>query len=126
VSLGSLFSSPGKQAQQAGSAQQALSQNEINQAENYVNNSEQNERNAIAGLGTNPYFGSGGSSPLPAPTKLNPSDVNVFGPNGSTGAAPSSSGGATLPSSMPPASPISSPNVFSGGTAPAPNVRRPT
>jgi hypothetical protein len=86
-----LFSSPSKQAQQAGQAQQGLAQNEINQVEGYVSNAEQQQRGAIAGLGTNPYFGSSsGTGPLPTPTPVNPSNTANFGPNG---AAPS-----TLPS----------------------------
>lgn len=84
--VGSLFSSPSKQAEQTGQAEQGLAQNEINQAENYVNTSESNQRAAIAGLGDNPYFGSTTngqtSSPLPAPTQVNPSYTASFGPTG--------------------------------------------
>jgi len=72
-----LFSSPTKQGQQSGQAQQGLAQNEINQMENYVGQSEAQQRAAISGLGQNPYFGGeqkpgqpAGGSPLAKPVPL--------------------------------------------------------
>jgi hypothetical protein len=90
VGVGSdLFSSPGKQAQQSASAVQGIDQNEINQAEAYTGQAEQNERNAIAGIGTNPYFGGTSAtagnpngSPIAAPQQLNPANPAAFGPTG--------------------------------------------
>ena len=87
--VSSLFSSPSKQGSQAASASQAIGQQTIDQAENYYNNAEQNQRGAIANLGTNPYFGGSstaasgsGGSPVPAPQKLNPSYTVAFSPQG--------------------------------------------
>ncbi len=86
-SVGDLFSSPSKQAQSAGQAQQNLAQNEINQGEQYVNNANAQTRTAIAGLGQNPFFGGSGAGgtgqSLPAaPTPLNPSNFSTVSPFG--------------------------------------------
>jgi hypothetical protein len=51
-----LFSSPSQNASQAASATASADNAEIGQEEQYVNASEGNLRNAIAGLGPNPYF----------------------------------------------------------------------
>jgi hypothetical protein len=112
--ISDLFSSPGKQAQQAGSASQALSQNEINQAEGYVSGAEGNERNAIASIGDNPYFGGSGGAeasnpngnPIGQPVALDPSNTVKFG---STGVSPAPTVGT---------------NPYSG--APNPAMRRPS
>jgi hypothetical protein len=86
-----LFSSPSKQAQSAGQAQQSLAQNEINQGEDYINTANQNTRNAISGLGANPFFGgsgasgTGGSTPA-APTPITSANMTTVSPFGAPAA----------------------------------------
>jgi hypothetical protein len=76
MSLGSVFSGAGKQAQQAASGFQAVSQNLQNQMMDYTNNATANERGAISGL-SNPYYNA--VSPSLASYAVNPNDVNSFG-----------------------------------------------
>lgn len=75
--MSGLFSSPGKQAQQAGSQDMQYAEQMIAQAEQYQQQQEGQLRNAIAGLGPNPFF-SAGSSMNPKAYAVNPKDVQTF------------------------------------------------
>jgi hypothetical protein len=79
MSVSSLFSSPSKQAAQAASAEQGVSQQSIDQAEAYVSGQQQQERGAIQGLGDNPYFS---AAQTLSPTPVNPSNTVQFGSSG--------------------------------------------
>lgn len=82
--MGSLLSSPGKQAQQAAQAQQGLSAQTVAQAEQYANTTGTNVQNAIANAGPNPYFGAA-QYLSPQSYALNPSQTTTFGENGPPG-----------------------------------------
>lgn len=79
--MGSLFSSPSKQANAAASASQGISQQDIAQLENYVSGQQQQLRGAISGLGPNPYFAAGNQM-NPANYRINPADTVGFGSQG--------------------------------------------
>lgn len=77
--MSSLFSSPGKQAQQAASVDQTSVNSEIKTLEDYVTAQQAKERDAISGMPLNPYndvafgnlgpglkFGQGSVTPGPA------------------------------------------------------------
>jgi hypothetical protein len=69
--MGSMFSSPSKQAQSAASAEQGISDTDIAAAEKYVNTQEGNLRAAIPSGASNPY--------LNAAAGLSPSAMPVMG-----------------------------------------------
>lgn len=75
--MGSLFSSPGKQAQQAAQATGNIDQAMIGQMEGYVDTHQQQLRDAIAGLGPNPYFG---AAPGTGAYKVDPANTVQAGP----------------------------------------------
>lgn len=126
--MSSLFSSPSKEAGAAAQAEQGLTAADMQQLEGYVNQTEGQERGAIAGLGTNPYFQAAGNM-SPSNYAVNPADTVTFsnqGP-GTTASAPSSAttppnlftpppetgpapGGTGAPG-VPPSSPISQPPI---------------
>jgi hypothetical protein len=81
MSMGSLFSSPQKQAQGAESTVQGIDQQDIQQVENYVAAQQGQERSAIANLGENPYF-QAASTLSPSSYAVNPSDAVAFGSSG--------------------------------------------
>lgn len=72
-----LFSSPSKQASSAASASEAISQQDITQAEDYANQSEGQERSAIASTGPNPYFGAAADQ-NPSNYTIDPTNVATF------------------------------------------------
>jgi hypothetical protein len=72
-----LFSSPSSQAASAATTQAGLQNAEIGQQENYVAGQEAQLRNAIAGLGANPYF-AGGAGMSPAGYAVNPNNTASF------------------------------------------------
>ena len=93
-----LFSSPAQNASQAATATAAASNAEIGQEEGYVNTSEANLRNAIAGLGPNPYF----TAPAP-PAPVNPGNTATFstpGGKGTTTGAPANAFAAPQPTNL--------------------------
>ncbi len=75
-----LFSSPSQNASEAATATANASNAEIGQEEGYVNTSEANLRNAIAGLPPNPYFS--GAKP---PAQVDPKNTVAFGTPGPAG-----------------------------------------
>jgi hypothetical protein len=83
-----MFSSPSKQAGQAASASQGISQQTIDQAENYNAQQQGQERSAIAGLGDNPYIAAADqlaqTPPKITPTAANTSTFATPGPAGTT------------------------------------------
>ena len=94
-----LFSSPAQNASQAATATAAASNAEIGQEEGYVNTSEANLRNAIAGLPPNPYF-----TPPAPPAAVNPGNTAAFatpGPKGTTTAGASNNLFAAAPPPQP-------------------------
>jgi hypothetical protein len=76
-----LFSSPTKSATSAAQAEQGITQSDINQAENYTATQQQNERSAISGLGSNPYFDAA-TDLSPSNDYVNPNDTTTFGGSG--------------------------------------------
>lgn len=81
MSIGSAFSSPSKAGQQAASSELSTLQPLINQQETYQSGQEQNLRNAISGLGPNPYFGAGGTgTPPPIDPTTNTATFSSAGP----------------------------------------------
>jgi hypothetical protein len=76
----SMFSSPGKEAQQGASGVQGINTQTIDQLENYVGQQQQSERAGIAGI-DNPYF-SAAQSMSPAPYRVNPAQTQTFGASG--------------------------------------------
>jgi hypothetical protein len=106
--MSSLFSSPSKQASQAASASEAISQQDIQQAENYVNTSEGQERGAIQGLGANPYIAAGNAMPAPQ-TLTAPAAVTPPPTQPATVAANGAPVAPAAPQQLVPA------NAFSGG-----------
>ena len=132
--MSSLFSSPSKSANAAASAQQGISQQAINEAEQYVGQTEAQERGAISGIGDNPYFAAA-SSMNPANYAVNPNDTITFGSSGPGTTVPTSAfqqaPPTTIPTTVgstpmiPPSSPISQPStgrVPTGGSGTVPNV----
>jgi hypothetical protein len=79
--VGDLFSSPGKSASQAASAVSGVTQQDIQQVENYENTTEGQERAAIANLGPNPYLTAAGQM-NPAAYQVNPANTASFGNQG--------------------------------------------
>lgn len=112
--MGSLFSSPGKQAQQAAQATGNIDQAMIQQMEGYVDTHQQQLRDAIGGLGPNPYFG---AAPGTAAYAVNPSNTVTAGPGalpyGLTTGTPTGPGapGTLTPSAGNPFSTQQNPNV---------------
>uniref|UniRef100_E6QP67 Uncharacterized protein n=1 Tax=mine drainage metagenome TaxID=410659 RepID=E6QP67_9ZZZZ len=85
--MGTVFSSPGKQASQAASAVGGIDQNSINQIEGYTSGQQQALRGAISGVGQNPYFQTA-QAMNPNAYAVNPNDRTVFSnaaPTGSVG-----------------------------------------
>jgi hypothetical protein len=76
--MSSLFSSPSKQASSAASAEQGISQQDIAQAENYVNTQEGQLRSAIPSGASNPYLNAA-SSVSPSTYKVDPANTVAFG-----------------------------------------------
>jgi hypothetical protein len=76
--VGDLFSSPTGAGNQAANGQNAIQQNYIQQQEAYTNQALQNEQNAIARLGPNPYL-SAGSMMNPGNYQVNPGNAATFG-----------------------------------------------
>lgn len=81
MSLGSMFSSPGKQASQAASAAGASASQVIGQLQQYTDQHQQQLRDAIAGQGPNPYF-EAAQQVNPQAYYTNPSDTVTFGTSG--------------------------------------------
>lgn len=124
--MGSLFSSPSKTAQAAAGATGAEAQQMIQQAENYVTSQQQQERAAIAGLPSNPYFDAAhGMSP--SAYQVNPSDTQSFGQSNLPPGL--SSGGNSTPQAPPPQNPFAPPPSSQRQTQPvarSTNVGPPT
>lgn len=76
--MGSLFSSPGKQAQQAATAEQGLTAQDLALAKQYANTTATNTQNVIAQMGPNPYFGAAANM-SPSNYAVNPNDTTTFG-----------------------------------------------
>lgn len=72
-----LFSTPGSQAGQAASGASAAAQPWVNQGVNYWTGAENNYRNAIAGLGNNPFFAAADQM-SPGAYAVNPRDTVAF------------------------------------------------
>lgn len=79
--MGSLFSSPSKQAGQGASQVQGIDQNMINQLEQYTGQQQQALRGAVAGIGANPYFAAG-QAMSPDAYRINPAQTQTFGTSG--------------------------------------------
>jgi hypothetical protein len=79
--MGSLFSNPGKQAQQGASGAQQNWQQIMNQLEQYVGQQQVAERGAIAGIGSNPYFDTAAKM-NPSAYRVNPNQTQTFGTYG--------------------------------------------
>lgn len=98
--MSSMFSSPQKQAQQAGQGSQDLANTDIAALERYTNSQEQNLRNAIPAGSTNPYLNAAqGLSPGQMPMMTPPGSITSISPNqipASTGNPFRGSPGATL------------------------------
>lgn len=135
--MGSLLSSPGKQAQQGASGLQGVDQNIINQIEQYTGQQQQAERGAIAGIGKNPYFGAA-QQMSPAPYAVNPNQTQTFGVAGGPGvhlASAFSAGAGGAPPPWQPPGPRGDPrgpgggggdrNNPGGGGPPTPPVKMP-
>lgn len=80
--MGSVFSSPSKQAQQSSSAVQGINSQDIAQAEQYVSQQQAALRTAL-GQQTNPYF-EASAKMNPSGYGVNPHDTVTFGSNGIT------------------------------------------
>jgi hypothetical protein len=100
MSLGSIFSSPTKTADAAASADQGITQADINQAETYTGGLQAATRSAIADLGENPYLGAAGQMST-APYAVNAADTQNFGSAG-------------------PGTQLAPANTFTGGSSPPP------
>jgi hypothetical protein len=72
--MSGLFSSPGKQAQQGASGSQAAGQPVLNQLQNYVTTSDQQQRAVIEGE-QNPFLNALASN---RPQAINPGDTATF------------------------------------------------
>ncbi len=128
--MGTMFSSPSKQATAAAKGSQGISSQDIAQMEKYVNNQQTKLRGAISGLGPNPYFSAGGA--MGSPTKMDPTNMVSFGPTANTpggnylnsisSGAPASGTGTSNPFLGPNIvaqnAPSMSPNTMSGGPIP--------
>lgn len=90
-----LFSSPSQNASQAATATASADNAEIGQEEAYVNQSEGNLRNAIAGLGPNPYF-----TPPPVPAPVDPKNTATFSTPGPPGTSSGNLFAAPAPANM--------------------------
>lgn len=75
--MSSLFSSPSKTATAAANAQQGISDKNVQQAEDYVNKTETQLRNAIPTGDSNPYFNAAGNM-NPAAYKIDPGNTQSF------------------------------------------------
>lgn len=106
MSLGTMFSSPGKQASQAASASDQAASQVIGQLENYTDTHQQQLRDAIAQQGPNPYFAAAGQLD-PQAYYTNPSDTVNFGSGG-----PGTTSGYTF----------SQPSPFASSAPPLPKV----
>lgn len=73
-----LFSSPSKTASQAASGVTSAEMPILQNLENYTNTGEQAVRSAIAGQGSNPYFGTAGTV-SPSSYAVNPQNTVNFG-----------------------------------------------
>jgi len=78
MSLGNMFSSNGKQAAQAASGVASADQNMINQTEQYTTQQQQAARDALNGMGQNPWFAAS-QSISPSAFQVNPNDTTTFG-----------------------------------------------
>ena len=91
--MSSVFSSPSKQAQSVSGAASANTSNEAQIAEQYISNADAATREAIAGLGANPYYGAAANM-NPGAYAVNPSNTVTFGqsslPAGLQGGQPQS------------------------------------
>lgn len=86
-----MFSSPGKQAQQAAQASGQISDQEISKLLNYTDTHQQELRDAINKQGPNPYFGAA-QQLNPQAYYTNPHDTTTFSAGGlGSGLTPGSS-----------------------------------
>lgn len=81
MSLGSMFSSPGKQASQAASASGQIADQEISKLMNYTDTHQQQLRDAIGQQGPNPYFAAAQQLD-PQAYYTNPQDATTFSAGG--------------------------------------------
>jgi hypothetical protein len=87
-----VFSSPSKQAQSAAQNTQNADLAVADKVQQYYDTSQQNERTAIAGLGSNPYLGDTANAtagnpygnPIGPPQPLNPYNTTSFSGGGVT------------------------------------------
>jgi len=84
MSLGNMFSSNGKQAAQAAQGVAGATQGEVNQVEQYTTAQQQAARDAINGMGANPWFAAG-QQLTPSAYAVNPQDTTTFGTSGGPG-----------------------------------------
>lgn len=114
MSLGNVFSSSGKQAQQAAANEGAIGQQMVSQIENYTTEQQQKLRDAIGGMGPNPYF-SAAQQMSPSAYAVNPQGTATFGVSGpgTTTAQPNVS-----------ASPVQAPPPQPGAVGMPPNEPR--
>jgi hypothetical protein len=121
--MGSMLSSPSKQAQQAASAEQGISNNDIASAEKYVNTQEGNLRAAIPSGASNPYLNAGASM---SPSQMqyvpgSPPSPSAYGSAPSLGGpVPAGPQPGSISSISPNQIPASTGNPF---TAPSPQPR---
>jgi type II secretory pathway pseudopilin PulG len=113
--MSSLLSSPSKQASAAASAQGAISQQMIDQVEQYTTQQQQALRGAIGGLGANPYFGAS-QQINPSMYAINPNDTVSFGSQGPGTYSVPASQPTTPPQAQKPTNP--NPKPPSGGSNP--------
>lgn len=116
-----MFSSPGKQAQQAASAVGGMNQQTISQLEGYDTQQRDALRTAIGQTGPNPYFGAAQQLNSDA-YRVNGNDMATFGSGAGPGLMPGSSTRSIPPGSMAP------PNLIVQGptSAPPPPPAQPT
>ena len=131
MGFSSMFSSPSKQASAAASASGQEAQQVIGQLEQYTDQHQQQLRDAISGMGANPYF-SAAQQLNPQAYYTNPSDTVTFGNAGGGGlssgnpfVAPSQAGPPPLPGVIlgapPSAPPTSTPPVTKPPVTTPPN-----
>lgn len=104
--------SPTDQATAAANAQGQQSQAEIAQQEAYVTKQQQQERDAIAGLGPNPYYAAAGAQ-NPNAFAVNPANTTNFSTSGTTGKTTVTPG---TPQAYTPAAPNLPANAFGGAS----------